>query len=133
MPRLAPLPRQTRARQLIVETLSRSRTPLTAAELLAQLRRQLPLHKTTVYRNLDSMVAAGGVVRVTLGDGAVRYESTTRPHHHHLVCRGCRKVEDVELNEQTVEAVERSLAKRHGFGHVQHRLEFSGLCRRCRG
>lgn len=124
-------PRQTTARRLIAEALIRSRLPLTAAEALASVRRKRPVHKTTVYRNLEAMVRTGVATAVTLNDGVVRYETTAKPHHHHLVCTGCRRVEDVAVDETTLGKVQRQLGRRTRFDIHSHSLEFFGLCYGC--
>ncbi|MEE9205249.1 MAG: transcriptional repressor [Nitrospirales bacterium] len=50
--------------------------------------------------------------------------------HHHLLCLGCRKIQDLTdeaLNRLTVSARARS-----GFKVVGYRVEFHGYCAACR-
>ncbi len=123
--------RTTAARRLLAQALAKSHLPQTATQLLEAVRRSYPAHKTTVYRNLDELVARGEVAAVSFNDGVVRYESTARPHHHHLVCTGCRRVEDAAVDEAALARAQRALARRTKFAVQSHSLEFFGLCRSC--
>jgi Fur family ferric uptake transcriptional regulator len=125
--------RTTAARRLLAQALARSPLPRTAAELLAEVRRHSPVHKTTVYRNLDELVELGEVAAVSFNDGVARYESAVRPHHHHVVCTACRRVEDVQVDEAALARAQQLLARRTEFAIKFHCLEFFGLCRSCRG
>lgn len=128
---MAAAPRSTASRRALAQALSKASLPQTAAELLASVRRTVRTHKTTVYRNLEEMVRRGEVAAVSFNDGVARYESTARPHHHHLVCTGCRRVEDAEVDESTLLRTQKLLARRTNFNVQSHSLEFFGLCRSC--
>lgn len=60
----------------------------------------------------------------------MRYECIfDRHHHHHIVCRTCGKIENVEaciLGE-----LEKMLAQK-GYTDLSHSLEFFGVCESCR-
>jgi Fur family ferric uptake transcriptional regulator len=73
------------------------------------------------------------VARFDFGDGVARYElagTEEEGHHHHLVCTQCSRV--VELTECLPVRMQQEIAERHGFSEVTHRLEFFGICDRCR-
>jgi len=71
------------------------------------------------------------VRRCDFSDGIARYELATGDnHHHHLVCTGCKRVEDLDLADCPTQKLERS-ARARGYAEVEHTLEIFGLCPRC--
>lgn len=87
--------------------------------------------QATVYRSLSMLLDLKLVQRFDFGDGAARFELTVghKDHHHHLVCRACTRI--VEVDDCFPEEFERALAARSGFKAVTHRLEFFGVCPDC--
>ena len=55
----------------------------------------------TVYRNLNSLVDAGRVRRVSIPGKADRFDHTL-PWHSHLYCTVCGSVTDAEVDEKQV-------------------------------
>ncbi len=88
------------------------------------------VHKTTVYRDVDTFAKAQLISAVQFGDGMIRYELAEQPHHHHLVCNACGRVEDVRL-AHGLEKLERQLGRKFHFAKVNHNLEFHGQCKSC--
>jgi len=123
----------TAPRQAILEVLRRHQHPLTNKEIHLALGKE-ECDLATVYRNLRTLEGMRMVVRFDFGDGVARYElagAGEEGHHHHLVCTHCTRV--VELTECLPRQMEQEIAERHGFSQVTHRLEFFGVCNRCRG
>jgi Fur family ferric uptake transcriptional regulator len=58
------------------------------------------------------------------------YVACVSEHHHHLVCTSCQRVEDVD--ETILRPVLRGIRDRHDFQVDHERLDFYGLCARCR-
>lgn len=56
------------------------------------------LSRASVYNVLASLSRAGLVTGVNVDDGPVRYDAHVAPHHH-LVCRTCRRLEDVAWDD----------------------------------
>lgn len=125
--------RITRARRSIIEVLLNTHLPLSAEGLLESLeRRRVPANKTTVYREITFLKERGIVQEIQfLHERVKRYEVVFGNHHHHLICMGCKRVEDVEL-EGELEKYEREIMKSKGFKVLNHALEFMGLCEGCR-
>ena len=85
---------------------------------------------TTVYRNLQALVAAGTVDVVSGDDGEALYRlCASARHHHHLLCRACGA--SVELENPDVEAWADAAATDHGFTEVTHTVELFGMCGTC--
>lgn len=127
--------RYTAKRRVLVEILRRSTRPLTMPEMLEQGD---GLAQSSVYRNMVVLEQAGVVRRIVTGDEFARFElaeDLTGHHHHHLVCTSCGAVADFIVPQEIEDLLESALvgvAEAHEFAVDGHRLDLSGLCRRCR-
>jgi Fur family transcriptional regulator, ferric uptake regulator len=124
--------RYTSNRRSLVDALTRSGRPLTPAELAAGDNGAV----SSLYRNLGVLEEAGVLRRVASTDGQARYELAEEltEHHHHLVCRRCGRVEDVDAPGPLEKAVARELeqvATASGFRPEEHRLDVVGVCADC--
>ncbi len=77
--------------------------------------------RATVYNTLTLLEELGLIRVVRMVAGEVRYDANVASHHH-LVCRRCGAVEDVEASEVRVQ-----LRGREATAEVR----FDGLCARC--
>lgn len=124
--------RATAPRRAVVDAALAHDRPFTAQELVAGLARRR-VGRATVFRTLDLLVRLGVLSRmhaVEAGQRCVRYTRCDPEHHHHLRCRSCGRVEEIDLP-----ALERQLAavaRRRGFHATLHEVEIEGLCGRCR-
>src|SRR3954468_9520167 len=77
---------------------------VTAEQLHAELAEQIPsLSAATVYDTLDLLDGLGLIRRVSTPRGATTYD-TRVDDHHHLVCRACGRIEDLEAAVDTARA-----------------------------
>jgi Fur family ferric uptake transcriptional regulator len=83
----------------------------------------------TVYRALQALVDDGVVDVLHSPDGEAAYRRCSPVHHHHLVCRGCGRSEEVA--DPPVERWAARVAAEHGFADVWHQLEVFGTCADC--
>ena len=122
--------RATQPRLRVLSILDESKYPLSVADIARTLKSPT-VDQVTVYRTLETFVQAGIVQHLELHQGRSFFELATREHHHHLVCRSCGKVEDVEGCD--MEHFEKKVAKRSkNFDSVSsHALEFFGDCKEC--
>jgi Fe2+ or Zn2+ uptake regulation protein len=118
------------SQRLVMHRLLRERDRhVTAEELLAEAGEALPgVSLPTVYSTLELFESLGVVRRVQDGSGTLRWD-TRAEDHHHLVCRRCGKVEDIEAPVDLA-ALERS-ARATGFEPDRSQVVVSGLCRSC--
>ena len=64
------------------------------------------------------------------GEGFRRFEPARDiPHHEHLVCTQCGKVE--EFRDERLERMTTLVAETRGFARQSHRLVIMGVCRDC--
>lgn len=121
--------RMTKARTALAQLFSRTRSPLSADDALAALKKRGVISdRTTVYREL-AMLAKEGYLESSTIRGVVRYEPPCG-HHHHLVCSDCGRIVEVSLSHQ-LDRIESALAQSTGFKNIGHLLEFSGVCPSC--
>jgi Fe2+ or Zn2+ uptake regulation protein len=122
--------RVTPQRLVIQRTLAELGRHVSAEELLEAVAERLPnVSLPTVYSALEALGEAGLVRRVAAGRGRALYDA--RPaDHHHLVCRRCGAVDDLEADVSLGRAL--SLAAKHGFAPDGAEVVVHGLCARCR-
>jgi Fur family ferric uptake transcriptional regulator len=122
--------RHTRHRKEVGTLLRETTEFLSAQGVHALLReRGSKIGLTTVYRALQTLSREGVVDAVRTSTGEQVYRSCSRNHHHHLMCRFCARVIEVEgpAIEQWVTAV----AGEHGFRDINHSVEIFGTCLSC--
>lgn len=118
--------RQTTFHKHILTLLNSSQAPLSVSEILEKV----PANKTTIYRQLNSLIQHRLVQATRFTDRKVRYEPANRTHHHHLVCTKCDQVSDISLPLELVPSAQQ-VASRNRFLIQDHYLEFFGLCQNC--
>jgi Fe2+ or Zn2+ uptake regulation protein len=102
---------------------------VTAEQLYAELAEQVPsLSAATVYDTLDLLDELGLIRRVSTPRGATTYDSRTDDHHH-MICRGCGRVQDLEADVDAAAA--QRAADAAGFAASYAQLTLSGLCSEC--
>lgn len=120
--------KNTRIRKALLEVLLKEHGPFSAEDLQQKVNVECDL--ATVYRNLTLLESLRLVGPCDFGDGTTRYEwvGEDHEHHHHIICRNCHKVEQLEYC--VVKDLEKLVQKR-GYRDVSHRLEFYGQCDDC--
>jgi Fur family transcriptional regulator, ferric uptake regulator len=118
--------RYTSGRRAIIELLVSAGHPVSIEDIAERLP---DLPRSSAYRHLTDLHAAGLVRRVTASDEFTRFElaEDLTEHHHHLLCVSCGKVTDVTLPDGFAH-----LADAEGFEAHSHRLDVLGLCLACR-
>lgn len=81
----------------------------------------------TVYQTLNDLVAMGELTMLQLGTGSTRFDPNLA-HHHHLVCKSCGEVHDLELDFPDVKL---PLDVRKGFQVHDTEVVVRGLCAAC--
>ena len=118
----------TPQRQCIFEILNAEPAHPTAEAVYAMARSRMPtISLKTVYETLHSLASLGQVKEIDLGTRSTLFDPDVH-HHHHLVCSGCGRIENVDLD---VGPLGLTAAERHGFvlGHTE--VIVRGLCPDC--
>ncbi|MBD3418906.1 MAG: transcriptional repressor [Chitinivibrionales bacterium] len=122
--------RKSRQRERILQLLKSTDAHPTADWIYKKLKKEMPsLSLGTVYRNLRVLVELGSVKKLPLGNTYDRYEAKIDPHYH-LVCEQCGVVQDFMMPQYA--ALNKKAEKFSTFCIRSHRIEFYGLCERCR-
>jgi Fe2+ or Zn2+ uptake regulation protein len=121
--------RVTPQRILIHRALADLGRHATAEEVLAHVEPQLPnASLPTVYATLELFEELGVAHRVAAGSATALWDP--RPErHHHLICRSCGAVEDLDVRIDAADALR--AARRRGFRPDASELIVSGTCERC--
>jgi Fe2+ or Zn2+ uptake regulation protein len=82
-----------------------------------------------VYEALHALTAAGLIRRIEPAGSPARYEGRVMDNHHHLVCRSCGVVADVDC--ATGEAPCLTASDDHGFSIDEAEVVYWGLCPDC--
>jgi Fur family ferric uptake transcriptional regulator len=83
-----------------------------------------------VYRTLDLLKELNLVTEADFGEGRVRYHVAEKGHHHHLVCRSCGKV--IDLEDAVLRPLKDALLQKCGFDADLRHVAISGECKVCR-
>jgi Fur family peroxide stress response transcriptional regulator len=119
----------TTQRRIILQEISGRKDHPTAEQIYESVCGRLPgLSKATVYRVLDTLVQARAVSKVFHPDAVGRFDPTT-DRHHHLTCRRCGKL--VDINASTIKDISLSSVKVPGFKVTDYTINFTGICPRC--
>ena len=88
--------RQTGPRARVWSLIAGLERPFSAEEVVRQARAQAwPVSRATVYRALSLFERLGLIERVHGLGRTHRYVRCAPRHHHHLICAGCGRVEDL--------------------------------------
>jgi len=98
--------------------------------ILSATRDELPnVSHQAVYDGLRTLTEAGLVRRIQPAGSLARYEVRVGDNHHHLVCRECGRVEDIDC--VIGEAPCLTPSDDHGFVVEQAEVTFWGMCAEC--
>ncbi|MBV6399307.1 MAG: Ferric uptake regulation protein [Ignavibacteria bacterium] len=112
----------------ILRVLKSTRNPVTVLEIHSKIRNK-KIDLATVYRTINAFLEKQLVTDIDFKDEFKRYELTIdRDHHHHIVCKICGKIENIE-NCFTDKMVKE--AEEKGYQEITHSLEFFGICEPC--
>jgi Fur family ferric uptake transcriptional regulator len=123
--------RLTPQRESVLAVIADNLGHMTAEQILARVRERYPyLNKSAVYRNLDLLTELGLVSVIDLGHGHVEYELQHHPPHHHLICRHCKGVRQIDHSAFT--ALERKLKTEFEFSPDLDHFAIYGTCAKCK-
>ncbi|MCP2319695.1 Fur family transcriptional regulator, ferric uptake regulator [Nocardia amikacinitolerans] len=101
-----------------------------ADRVAATVRKTLGAVSTqAVYDVLNACVRAGILRRIEPAGSPARYETRIGDNHHHLVCRSCGTVVDIDCAVGSAPCLQPS--NDHGFVVDEAEVVFWGLCPTC--
>jgi Fur family ferric uptake transcriptional regulator len=123
--------RVTRPRVAVLDVLTENRVHLDVDEITAEVRRRLDsVSVQAVYDVLGALTDAGLARRITPAGGPARFESRAGDNHHHLVCRVCGLIVDVDCATGVAPCLEPIDAA--GFIVDEAEVTYWGTCANCR-
>ncbi|WP_405092308.1 transcriptional repressor [Micromonospora sp. NBC_01392] len=99
-------------------------------EITRRVRERLDSVSTqAVYDVLGALSRAGLSRRIEPAGSPARYEGRVGDNHHHVVCRGCGVIADVDCAVGSAPCLDPNEA--HGFQLDEAEVTFWGLCPAC--
>ncbi|MBL7124742.1 MAG: transcriptional repressor [Dehalococcoidales bacterium] len=116
---------------MILSAIENSDNHISAEEIYAQVVAKYPhINISTVYRTLELLKGLGLVTETDLGGGRFRYHPADKGHHHHLVCRECGAI--IDLDESMLASLKDTLLREYKFIADLRHLAVFGRCVKCR-
>ncbi len=98
--------------------------------VIRAVRTELPdVSHQTVYDSLNALTAAGLVRRIQPSGSVARYESRVGDNHHHVVCRACGVIADVDCAVGAAPCL--TASDDLGFTIDEAEVIYWGLCPSC--
>ncbi|MCB0924083.1 MAG: transcriptional repressor [Mycobacterium sp.] len=98
--------------------------------IFGAVRTALPeVSRQTVYDVLAALTGAGLIRRIQPSGSVARYESRVGDNHHHIVCRTCGAISDVDCAVGTVPCL--TPADDNGFVVDEAEVIYWGQCPAC--
>ena len=123
--------RITPEREAVFEEVVNCGDHFEAEDLLFRLKsKDERISKATIYRTLPLLIEGGWLRKVIFNERHMHYErSSGIRHHEHLVCANCGKI--IEFKDQAIQNHLDTICQKHGFNARDHKLEVTGLCKKC--
>ncbi len=117
-------------RRAILENLASRTDHPTADQIFAAIQDRVSgISRTTVYRVLETFVQLGLAQKISNPEAKARFDADTR-RHHHAVCINCEEV--IDIYSDTLDSIPLPDTG-HDFEVLDYSVNFTGLCRNCRG
>lgn len=98
--------------------------------IIAAVREELPeVSHQAVYDSLHTLTGAGLVRSIKPAGSVARYETRTGDNHHHVVCRSCGRVDDVDCAVGHAPCL--AASDNHGFSIEEAEVIYWGTCPDC--
>ena len=125
----------TNPRIIVLEQLLKNKKPISVEDLQDNLRGQVAT--STLYRVLNDLKKINVISEFITPENTTMIELSLHEdeHHHHLFCKSCGDVIDIELSlgfEQKLSSEIKSIEKNSFFIIEDHGLELFGRCSECR-
>ncbi|MBP6995103.1 MAG: transcriptional repressor [Phycicoccus sp.] len=85
--------------------------------------------RQAIYDCLNTLTEAGLIRRIQPAGSVARYELRTGDNHHHVVCRSCGAVADVDCAVGSAPCLDPS--ESHGYALTEAEVNYWGICPSC--
>ncbi len=119
----------THQRQVIFRAIAESDGHPTPEAVYERVRKRIPsISLGTVYRNIKLFIDIGAIRQVAPASERLRLDPNLSDHHH-LICRYCRSIADIDSQAIAPIRFRRSLPE--DFRMERCEVEILGVCARC--
>src|SRR5690349_6141767 len=121
--------RVTRPRLAVLDVLAEG-GHLEVDEIAQRVRQRLDSVSTqAIYDVLGALARAGLARRIEPAGSPARFEARTGDNHHHVVCRSCGVISDIDCTVGSAPCLDPNTAV--GYDIDEAEVTFWGLCPRC--
>jgi Fur family zinc uptake transcriptional regulator/Fur family ferric uptake transcriptional regulator len=120
----------TEQRRLIIRAFIESSGHHTAQEIFDLVKvKCMDINFSTIYRNLELLSELEIINKLQIESGISHYELMGLAHHHHLICKKCGDMKEIDicpyanLGDEQLKAI--------GFKVTDHKFEIYGYCSKC--
>lgn len=124
--------RNTKQKQIILSILKNSKKPMSINEVYIAVKEFAPnIAKSTIYRNIDSLIKQDLIDKYYLSDTELFYKikTDTHEHKHYIICDQCKRIFDLPVCP--IHEIQASLSQ-DGFLITDHYIQISGICKDCK-
>lgn len=124
--------RNTKQKQIILSILKNSNKPMSINEVYQAVKEFAPnIAKSTIYRNIDSLIKQDLIDKYYLSDSELFYKikNDTHEHKHYVICDQCKRMFD--LPSCPIHEIQNSMLE-DGFTITDHYIQISGICKDCK-
>lgn len=120
--------RVTRPRLAVLEVLTRG-GHLGVDDIARQVRERIDVSTQGVYDVLGALSRAGLARRIEPAGSPARFEARAGDNHHHIVCRACGVIRDIDCALGERPCLDPGTA--YGFEVDEAEVTFWGICPAC--
>ena len=120
----------TEQRRLIIKAFVESSGHHTAQEVFDLVKGKCKdINFSTIYRNLELLSTLELINKLQLESGISHYELSGMVHHHHIICKKCGEMREIDicpyasLGDEQLKALD--------FKVTDHKFELYGYCSKC--
>jgi Fur family ferric uptake transcriptional regulator len=120
----------TPQRMMILTSIRHADGHLTAADIFERVKQAYPyVDISTVYRTLTVLKDMRLISETHMGGGDAAFEWVATERHHHLICRRCNGV--TQLDHSYLDRLGREIEKGVGFRADLDHFAIFGVCAAC--
>lgn len=119
--------KSTKQRKIVLELINKLDFEATAKNIANNC--SLNVDKSTVYRIIDLFLEKNVLVKELNCNNEIYYR-IKEEHGHYFTCVRCHRRE--KLNDCPIEKIEEDLEKIKGYKILNHTVEITGICDKCK-
>ncbi|AVD35352.1 TPA: transcriptional repressor [Clostridioides difficile] len=122
--------KSTEKREAVIKVLENSNVPMTIESIHEKANTIVEMNLSTIYRTITTLCEKNITVLVAIHDGKSYYQLNKHRHEHVLICKECKDI--IIIDECPLHELEHKLEDETGFDIIEHKLEFIGICPKCK-